>query len=47
VTAYRFMQVNRDRYTVREMAGLFGVSCSAYYRWARYGKNCAGATGNG
>jgi transposase InsO family protein len=34
---YRFMSENRGRYTVREMAKLFGVSCSAYYRWAKYG----------
>jgi transposase InsO family protein len=31
------MRTNRERYTVREMAGLFGVSNSAYYRWAKYG----------
>jgi transposase InsO family protein len=37
VTAYRFMRANRERHTVREMAGLFGVSCGAYYKWARYG----------
>jgi transposase InsO family protein len=35
--AYRFIQENQDRYTVREMAELFGVSCSAYYRWVKYG----------
>jgi transposase len=35
--AYRFMGENQGRYTVREMAALFGVSCSAYYRWAKYG----------
>jgi hypothetical protein len=28
---YRFMSENQDRYTVREMADLFGVSCRAYY----------------
>jgi len=33
--AYRFMKANKDRYTIREMAKLFGVSCSAYYKWAR------------
>ncbi|MCL1837486.1 MAG: IS3 family transposase [Treponema sp.] len=33
--AYRFMRENRSRYTVREMAGLLGVSRSAYYQWAR------------
>ena len=35
--AYRFMQINRLRYTIREMAGLLGVSRSAYYRWSRHG----------
>jgi len=35
--AYRFMHGNRDRYTVTEMAGLFGVSRGAYYKWARGG----------
>jgi hypothetical protein len=29
VTAYRFIQQNRERYAVREMAGLLGVSCNA------------------
>jgi putative transposase len=29
------MRANRDRYAVREMVGLFGVSRGAYYRWAR------------
>jgi hypothetical protein len=37
VTAYRFIPANRDRYTVRETAGLFGVSSGAYYRWAKHG----------
>ena len=31
------MQVNRKRYTIKEMAGILGVSRSAYYRWARDG----------
>jgi transposase InsO family protein len=35
--AYRFMQANKSRYSIKEMAGLFGVSRSAYYRWARSG----------
>ena len=35
--AYRFMQANQGRYTIREMAGLFGVSGGAYYRWAKHG----------
>ena len=36
--AYRYMRENHDRYTVREMAGLLGVSRSAYYQWVRGGK---------
>jgi transposase InsO family protein len=35
--AYQFMKENRNRYTIREMAKVFGVSCSAYYRWAKSG----------
>ena len=35
--AYQFIQANKDRYTVKEMAGLLGVSCNAYYQWARNG----------
>jgi hypothetical protein len=35
--AYLFMQTHQKQYTVREMAALFGVSCSAYYKWATYG----------
>jgi transposase InsO family protein len=35
--AYQFMQVNKDRYAVREMVMLFGVSRSAYYQWVRNG----------
>ena len=31
------MKANQNRYTVKEMAVLFGVSRSAYYRWARKG----------
>jgi transposase InsO family protein len=31
------MQANRNRYALKEMAGLLGVSSSAYYRWARNG----------
>jgi transposase InsO family protein len=31
------MRANRERYPDREMAGFFGVSNSAYYRWAKYG----------
>ncbi|MDR2760209.1 MAG: hypothetical protein LBB78_12610 [Spirochaetaceae bacterium] len=32
---YRFMSEHRDEYTIREMAGVCGVSSSAYYRWAK------------
>jgi putative transposase len=35
--AYQFMKANQNRYTIKEMAMLFGVSRSAYYRWARNG----------
>jgi transposase InsO family protein len=35
--AYRFMQANRCRYAVTEMAGLLGASRGAYYKWARDG----------
>ena len=34
---YRFMNANREMYTIKEMAVLFGVSRGAYYRWARDG----------
>jgi transposase InsO family protein len=36
--AYRFMQESCGRYGVKEMAGLLGVSRSAYYQWAKGGK---------
>ena len=35
--AYRFIQENQKWYSVREMAGLFGVSRDAYYKWAKTG----------
>jgi transposase InsO family protein len=35
--AYQFMNANHDRYTITEMAELFGVSRGAYYHWARNG----------
>jgi len=35
--AYRFMKAKQGRYTIKEMAGLLGVSRSAYYGWARNG----------
>jgi transposase InsO family protein len=34
---YRFMKANQSRYTIREMAGILGVSRSAYYQWAKNG----------
>jgi transposase InsO family protein len=37
VTAYKFIQANLGTWTVTEMAALFGVSASAYYRWAKHG----------
>ena len=30
---YQFMQTNRNRYNIKEMAGVLGVSRSAYYKW--------------
>jgi transposase InsO family protein len=35
--AYQFMQTNKKRYAIKEMAGLLGVSRSAYYKWAMGG----------
>ncbi|MDR1363728.1 MAG: hypothetical protein LBJ35_06740, partial [Spirochaetaceae bacterium] len=35
MTAYRFMQANKDRYTIREMAGFLGVSSGACCQWTR------------
>jgi transposase InsO family protein len=35
--AYRFMKANKGRYAVKKMAGLFGVSRGAYYKWAKNG----------
>ena len=35
--AYRFMKSNQGRYTVKEMAVLFGVSRGAYYKWVKVG----------
>ena len=37
MTAYRFIQENRRQYAITEMIALFGVSRSAYYKWAKYG----------
>jgi transposase-like protein len=37
VMAYRFMKVNKGRYTIREMVGLFGVSSGACYQWVKNG----------
>ena len=44
MTAYRFIKENLGQYTVREMAGLFGVSRGAYYKWLKAG--CANADRN-
>jgi putative transposase len=35
--AYQFMKMNQGTYTVKEMAGLFGVTGGAYYKWRRNG----------
>ena len=35
--AYQFIQDNLGWYSVREMAGLFGVSRGAYYKWLKAG----------
>ena len=35
--AYQFLKANQSRYTITEMAGLLGVSRSAYYKWAKRG----------
>ena len=37
MTAYRFIQENLGKYSVREMTGLFGVSRGAYYKWLKAG----------
>jgi transposase InsO family protein len=37
VRTYRFIQQNREWYAIREMAGLLGVSSSAYYPWTKHG----------
>ncbi|MDR3192870.1 MAG: IS3 family transposase [Treponema sp.] len=34
---YRFMWEHKDQYTIREMASVFGVSSSAYYKWVKKG----------
>jgi transposase InsO family protein len=34
---YQFMYGHRNEYTIREMAKIFGVSSSAYYRWVKKG----------
>jgi transposase InsO family protein len=35
--AYEFMKNNQNKYTITEMAGLFGVSRAAYYKWLKHG----------
>jgi transposase InsO family protein len=34
---YQFMHEHKNPYSIREMAKVFGVSSSAYYRWAQQG----------
>jgi transposase InsO family protein len=34
---YQFMQEHKNQCSIREMAKAFGVSSSAYYRWAKQG----------
>jgi putative transposase len=34
---YQFMREHKNQYSIREMTGVFGVSSSAYYRWAEQG----------
>jgi transposase InsO family protein len=33
--AYRFIQRNKNRHTIKETAGLLGVSRGAYYKWIK------------
>ena len=35
--AYRFMKENANRYAIKKMTAVFGVSRSAYYKWVRNG----------
>jgi transposase InsO family protein len=37
--AYEFMKENRDKHAIARMAKLLGVSRSAYYKWAKYGRS--------
>jgi transposase-like protein len=37
VMAYQYMKANRNRYAIKYMAGLFGISRGAYYKWAGKG----------
>jgi transposase len=32
---YQFMEEHQKQYSIREMAAIFGVSSSAYYKWAK------------
>ncbi|MDR1176196.1 MAG: hypothetical protein LBK83_12100 [Treponema sp.] len=34
---YRFISEHKNQYTIRETAGVFGVSSSAYYKWVKHG----------
>ena len=35
--AYQFMESNKNQYAIKEMAELFGISRSAYYKWIKTG----------
>ena len=35
--AYRFIKENRGKYTIKEMTGLLGLSCGAFYKWLKHG----------
>jgi len=39
---YQFMQANKNRYSIKEMAGVLGVSRSAYYKWEQKQKAVIG-----
>jgi transposase InsO family protein len=41
------MSEHRDEYTIREMAGVLGVSSSAYYKWAKKGEAGVRKEGDG
>jgi hypothetical protein len=35
VAVYRFINEHRGEYTIKGMAKVFGISCSAYYKWLK------------